>query len=159
MQTLYDVGMEATLPRICSVARTLDVVGEKWSLLVLREAFLGVGRFDQMAANTGAPRDVLSARLKTLVAAGILERVLYNEHPPRYEYALTDAGRELRPVILSLMHWGDRHLADEHGPPMTLTHKCGHVFVPELTCAACHAPVGSSGLRRIPKGQADQPAV
>jgi DNA-binding HxlR family transcriptional regulator len=159
MQTLYGVPMETTLPRICSVARTLDVVGEKWSLLVLREAFLGVARFDQMVANTGAPRDVLSARLKTLVGAGILERVPYSEHPPRYEYALTDAGRELRPVILSLMHWGDTYLADEQGPPMTLTHKCGHVFIPELTCAACHAPIGSAGLRRVRPDQDDQLAM
>jgi DNA-binding HxlR family transcriptional regulator len=137
---------------VCSIARTLEVVGEKWSMLVLREAFLGVGRFDQMAANTGAPRDVLSARLKTLVAAGILERVPYSEHPPRSEYALTEAGRELRPVILSLMDWGDRHLAGEEGPPVVFTHRCGHVFEPELVCAACREPIGNGrtgGLRRL----------
>jgi DNA-binding HxlR family transcriptional regulator len=139
-------------PRVCSIARTLEVVGEKWSLLVLRELFLGVGRFDRIAANTGAPRDVLSARLKSLVAAGVLDRVPYSEHPPRYEYVLTEAGRELRPVILSLMHWGDRHLAGDGGPPVVLTHRCGNVFEPELVCAVCHEPVGSSvsgGLRRL----------
>ena len=139
-------------PRICSIARTLEVVGEKWSLLVLRELFLGVGRFDRIAANTGAPRDVLSARLKSLVAAGVLDRVPYSQRPPRYEYVLTEAGRELRPVILSLMHWGDRHLAGDDGPPVVLTHRCGNVFEPALTCAACHEPIGTSvsgGLRRL----------
>jgi len=139
-------------PRVCSIARTLEVVGEKWSLLVLRELFLGVGRFDRIAANTGAPRDVLSARLKSLAAAGVLERVPYSEHPPRHEYVLTGAGRELRPVILSLMHWGDRHLAGDDGPPVVLTHRCGNDFEPELVCAACHEPIGASvsgGLRRL----------
>ena len=162
MQTLYSgvmeyvtapevVATEPTGPRVCSIARTLEVVGEKWSLLVLREVFLGAGRFDQMAVNTGAPRDVLSARLKTLVAAGILDRVPYQEHPPRYEYVLTDAGRELRSVTLSLMQWGDRHLAGEEGPPAVFTHRCGHVFEAQLVCAACHEPIGNSvsgGLRR-----------
>ena len=138
--------MSPATPRTCSVARTLDVVGEKWSLLVLREVFLGVHRFDEIARNTGAPRDVLAARLKTLVDAGVLRRVPYSEHPPRAEYHATDSGRDLRPVILVLMAWGDRYLAGEDGPPLTLQHSCGEAFHAEVVCAACHQPVRRSQL-------------
>ena len=90
-------------PRPCSVARTLDIVGEKWALLAMREVFLGNRKFDEMIRRTGAPRDTLAARLRTLVAAGILERRQYCKHPARYEYRLTDAGRDLYPVITTLM--------------------------------------------------------
>jgi DNA-binding HxlR family transcriptional regulator len=96
-------------PRTCSVARTLEVVGEKWALLAVREVFLGARKFEEMVANTGAPRDTLAARLKTLVAHGVLERRRYCERPPRDEYVLTEAGRDLYPVIIGLMQWGDKH--------------------------------------------------
>jgi DNA-binding HxlR family transcriptional regulator len=129
-----------TQPRECSVARTLEIVGEKWALLAVREVLLGNRRFDEMVRRTGAPRDTLAARLKTLVAAGILERRQYSEHPARYEYRLTEAGRELYPVIMTLMSWGDRHLAGEEGPPRVFEHSCGHRFVPRLTCEACGEP-------------------
>jgi DNA-binding HxlR family transcriptional regulator len=127
----------ATRPRTCSVARTLEIVGEKWALLAVREVFLGNRRFDEMVRRTGAPRDTLAARLKTLVASGILERRQYSEHPARYEYRLTEAGRELYPVIMTLMHWGDKHLAGEDGPPRVFEHGCGHTFVPQMVCEAC----------------------
>src|SRR6202035_588009 len=107
-------------PRACSIARTLDVVGEKWALLAVREVFLGNRRFDEMVRRTGAPRDTLTSRLKTLVEAGILERRLYSEHPARYEYRLTPAGVDLYPVIMSLLRWGDDHLAGADGPPLML---------------------------------------
>src|SRR3984885_5249810 len=100
-------------PRPCSIARTLDVVGEKWALLAVREVFLGNRRFDEMVRRTGAPRDTLAARLRTLVGRGILERRQYSEHPARFEYRLTDAGRDLYPVIVSLLRWGDEYLAGE----------------------------------------------
>src|SRR6202050_4753453 len=93
-------------PRTCSIARTLDIVGEKWALLALREVFLGDRRFDEMVKRTGAPRDTLTARLRTLVGAGVLERRPYSDHPARFEYHLTDAGRALYPVIVPLMRWG-----------------------------------------------------
>src|ERR1051326_4581484 len=92
-------------PRACSIARTLEIVGEKWALLAVREIFLGNRKFDEMVRNTGAPRDTMAARLRVLVAAGILERRQYSEHPPRHEYRLTPAGRDLYPVILTLMRW------------------------------------------------------
>lgn len=119
------------------MARALEVVGERWALLAVREVFFGNGRFDEMVRQTGAPRDTLAARLRSLAGAGILERVRYCEHPERYEYVLTEAGRDLYPVILSLMHWGDRYLAGKEGPPRVVTHRCGHRLVPRVVCEAC----------------------
>jgi DNA-binding HxlR family transcriptional regulator len=136
-------------PRTCSVARTLDLVGEKWALLAVREAFLGNRRFDEIVRRTGAPRDTLAARLRTLVGAGILERRKYSEHPDRFEYHLTQAGRELYPVILTLMRWGDRHLADEDGPPLVLEHSCGHRLVAQVVCEACGQPAQAKDNRVI----------
>ncbi len=124
-------------PRVCSIARTLDVVGEKWALLAVREVFLGNRKFDEIVHRTGAPRDTLAARLRTLVGAGILQRRPYCEHPARYEYHLTAAGRDLYPVIVTLMRWGDQYLADEQGPPLILQHHCGHQLTAQVICQAC----------------------
>jgi DNA-binding HxlR family transcriptional regulator len=136
-------------PRACSVARTLEIVGEKWALLAVREIFLGNRRFDEMVRCTGAPRDTLAARLKSLVAAGILERRQYSEHPARYEYRLTKAGLELYPVIMALMNWGDRHLAGPEGPPRVFEHKCGHRVVPQLVCEACGESLDARDTRPV----------
>ena len=132
---------ESAQPRACSVARTLDLVGEKWALLAVREVFLGNRRFDEMVKRTGAPRDTLAARLRTLVAAGILERRRYCEHPARFEYHLTSAGRDLYPVIVTLMRWGDRYLAGDDGPPLILRHRCGHQLAAQVVCEACGEPL------------------
>src|SRR5260221_6608782 len=121
-------------PRECSVARTLEIVGEKWALLAVREVFLGNRRFDEMARRIGAPRDTLAARLRSLVSAGILERRQYSEHPARYEYRLTEAGQELYPVILTLMRLGDKQLAGHDGPPMALEHASGHPLGAKVVC-------------------------
>jgi DNA-binding HxlR family transcriptional regulator len=139
-------------PRACSVARTLEIVGEKWALLAVREVFLGNRRFDEMVRRTGAPRDTLAARLRTLVDAGILERRPYSTHPARFEYRLTQAGRELYPVILTLMHWGDRHLAGADGPPLVLEHSCGHRLVTQVVCEACGKPVDARDARPVAAG-------
>jgi DNA-binding HxlR family transcriptional regulator len=133
-------------PRTCSIARALEVLGQKWSLLVVREVFYGVHRFDRIVANTGAPRDVLTTRLRTLTDAGVLTRVAYSQRPPRWEYQLTDAGRELLPVLLSLMHWGDRHLAGPDPVPVVWRHDCGHDLLPQTTCADCARPVVGNQL-------------
>ena len=110
----------------CSVAGTLEIVGERWSLLILREAFLGVRRFEQMQRNLGIARNILAARLQTLVGHGILERRRYQERPDRYEYRLTQKGLDLYPALVSIMQWGDRYLNDDCAP-VTLIHKaCGH---------------------------------
>jgi DNA-binding HxlR family transcriptional regulator len=128
-------------PRPCSIARTLDIVGEKWALLAVREVFLGNRRFDEMVRHTGAPRDTLAARLRTLVGTGILERQRYSDHPARFEYRLTDAGRDLYPVIVTLMRWGDKYLAGEDGPPLVLHHHCGHQVTAQVICQACGEPL------------------
>jgi DNA-binding HxlR family transcriptional regulator len=137
-------------PRPCSIARTLDVVGEKWALLAIREVFLGNRRFDEMVHRTGAPRDTLAARLRTLVGAGVLERRQYSAHPARFEYPLTESGRDLYPVIVTLMRWGDQHLADDNGPPLVLEHNCGHQVTAQVVCQACGEPLHPRDTRPIP---------
>ena len=139
-------------PRPCSIARTLDIVGEKWALLAVREVFLGNRRFDEMVRRTGAPRDTLAARLRTLVSAGILERRQYSEHPARFEYHLTDAGRDLYPVIVTLMRWGDHYLAGEDGPPLVLQHHCGHELVAQMVCQACGEPLRARDTKPVTAG-------
>ncbi|MET0136581.1 MAG: helix-turn-helix domain-containing protein [Kibdelosporangium sp.] len=121
-----------------SVGRTLELVGERWSLLILREAFFGVRRYGEFARNLSIPRPTLSARLKTLVDAGLLDRVLYTTDPDRHEYRLTRAGRELFPAIVVLMRWGDKYLAGPEGPPILLRHQdCGEVAESYLACRGC----------------------
>jgi DNA-binding HxlR family transcriptional regulator len=121
-----------------SVGRALGLVGERWTLLILREAFFGVRRFGELARNLGIPRPTLSSRLRTLVDAGLLERVLYARDPDRHEYRLTAAGRDLFPAIVALMRWGDAHLAGPEGPPIVLRHHaCGELADPRLTCRHC----------------------
>ncbi|MBY4108222.1 helix-turn-helix transcriptional regulator [Rhodococcus fascians] len=121
-----------------SVARTLEVVGERWTILIMREAFFGVRRYGQLVRNLNIPRPTLSARLRTLVGGGLLERVPVTGDSARFEYALTDAGRELFPAIVILMQWGDRHLPHPQGPPIVLHHHvCGDIAVPRLDCAHC----------------------
>src|SRR5260370_219016 len=122
--------MTSAEPRICSIARTLDIVGEKWALLAIREVFLGDRRFDEMVRRTGAPRDTLAARLRTLVAAGILEKRRYSQHPARSEYHLTQAGRDLYPVIAPLLRWGPKNLAGNNAPPPALYNTCRHASRP-----------------------------
>ena len=140
---------ESARPRECSVARTLEIVGEKWALLALREVFLGNRRFDEMVRRTGAPRDTLAARLRVLVGAGILARRQYSEHPARFEYHLTEAGRDLYPVILTLMRWGDTYLAGQDGPPLVLEHRCGHRLAAQLVCESCGEPVAPGSARPV----------
>ncbi|MDH6112999.1 DNA-binding HxlR family transcriptional regulator [Kitasatospora sp. MAP12-15] len=111
--------------RPCSIASALQVLGEKWALLAVRELFYGNHRFDRIVRNTGAPRDRLTARLRALEEAGVVERRRYQDRPPRYEYHLTEAGRDLAPVTQALLAWGDRWAVDE--PPVTLLHQvAGH---------------------------------
>lgn len=101
-------------PRVCSIADALEVVGERWSLLVLRELGFGVHRFKDIQVNTGAPRETLSLRLRKLEEAGVIERRRYSEHPPRDEYLLTSVGQELAPVLKALREWGERHVTPAH---------------------------------------------
>jgi DNA-binding HxlR family transcriptional regulator len=134
-----------------SVGRTLGLVGERWTLLILREAFFGVRRFGQLARNLNIPRPTLSSRLRTLVDAGLLERVLYARDPDRHEYRLTAAGRDLFPAIVTLMRWGDAHLADPEGPPIVLRHHaCGEIADPRLTCQHCGQEIDARSVTPEP---------
>ncbi len=143
----------------CSVARALEVIGERWTILILRDAFLGVRRFDDFQRSLGAARNVLNTRLHRLTEAGVLERRLYQERPARYEYRLTERGRDLWPALVALMEWGDRHLPDESGPPILVEHRgCGGRIDGRRTCEACGAPVELQDVRAVPGPGAD-PAV
>jgi DNA-binding HxlR family transcriptional regulator len=125
--------------QVCSVARALEVVGERWTMLIVRDAFLGLRRFDEFQRSLGVARNVLSDRLDRLVDEGIFERRLYREHPPRYEYRLTDRGRDLYPVVFGLMRWGDKHAAP-NGPPRVLRHRdCGGPIDDHMVCEKCGA--------------------
>jgi DNA-binding HxlR family transcriptional regulator len=134
----------ATSPRDrCAVARTLDLVGERWTFLVLREAFLGVRRFDDLLAGVGCARNLLASRLGTLVDAQVLTKVPYQEagQRERFEYRLTDRGRALFPILVALMDWGDQWLVDGPGP-VDLRHRaCGAHVRAELVCADGHGPL------------------
>src|SRR5436190_10627656 len=119
----------------CSVAQCLEVVGEWWSLLIVRDAFLGVRRFDDFQARLGISRNILNQRLTHLVTNGVLDRVLYQEHPPRWEYRLTDKGRDLFHVITAMRQWGDRWAAPK-GPPLKIRHTtCGRIVKAVPTCS------------------------
>ena len=131
--------------RPCSVAAALNLVGEKWSLLAVREITFGNKRFDQIARNTGAPRDRLTARLRALENAGVIERHRYSEHPPRYEYELTEAGHELRVVLRALRSWGDKWAVDS--PPAVFTHACGHDLDAAMICRHCGAELRTDDLK------------
>jgi len=122
----------------CSIARTLDVIGEPWSPLILRDVFVGVSRFDQIQADLGVSRKVLTERLKWLVESGVLERRRYQDRPPRYEYVLTDKGTELVDLLMVMVAWGDRWADDGAGPPVLYRHRsCGEISHVELRCAHC----------------------
>jgi DNA-binding HxlR family transcriptional regulator len=137
----------------CSVAGTLAVVGEKWSLLVLREAFLGVRRFADFQRVLGAPRAVLTDRLSTLVEEGLLLRVPYQAEGERqrHEYRLTPKGIDLYPTLVALMEWGDRYLCGEGPAPLELRHRgdCGAAVHLTLTCEAGHVVSGAREVRPV----------
>jgi DNA-binding HxlR family transcriptional regulator len=121
-----------------SVSRALALIGDQWTLMILREALFGVRRYGQLVRNLGIPRPTLSARLRSLVDSELLERVPYTRDPDRYEYRLTEAGRELFGSAAMLMRWGDKYLAGPQGPPIVLRHHaCGELAEPTLVCDKC----------------------
>lgn len=124
--------------QVCSVARALSVVGERWTLLILRDAFLGTRRFEQFQNSLGVTRHRLSERLNKLVDQGVLTRVQYSEKPVRHEYRLTRKGLALYPVLMTLGHWGDSWMDRGEGAPIEYFHqRCGHKTQPTLTCSEC----------------------
>jgi DNA-binding HxlR family transcriptional regulator len=131
----------------CSVARTLDVVGEWWSPLILRDVFLGVTRFDKIQEDLGIPRKVLAERLATLVAHGVLARIPYRDGRVRYEYHLTEKGRDFLTALVALMNWGDRWLAGPEGVPVRVVHNgCGGDVVAHLSCQLCGMEVANGDV-------------
>lgn len=135
----------------CSIARPLSFLGERWALLVLRDLFLGKRRFEEFQESLGVASNVLSQRLATLVEEGIVERSRYSEHPERFEYRLTEKGRDLQPVLLALLAWGDRYTVGPEGPPVESVHvECGHVFHAIPTCSHCGGAVDSRTVRSRP---------
>jgi DNA-binding HxlR family transcriptional regulator len=140
-------------PARCSVAAALRVVGEKWTLLVLREAFYGVRRYDELLVRIGCARNILSDRLRKLVDAGLLRRVAYQEEGQRerLEYRLTEQGLELFPVVIALMQWGDKWLAGKRGPSVMVAHReCRTPVHIELRCALGHAPLTARDTIPVP---------
>ena len=135
--------------RACSIAGALEVVGDRWALLVVREVSLGNHRFTDIAAGTGAPRDRLTARLNDLVEVGVLERRPYSTSPPRSGYHLTRSGWELLPVLQSLLQWGDRWVAET--PPVELHHD-GHRAELAWTCRTCGRTVDEAPVERVLTG-------
>lgn len=132
----------------CSVARTVEVVGERWTMLILREAFLGVKRFDHIQRDLGIARNILSDRLGKLVDQSILEKRRYSERPARFEYRLTAKGRDLYPIVVTLMQWGDRHTAPPGKVPVELVHvTCGQTTHPQLVCDGCGEGVHALNVR------------
>jgi len=143
----------------CSVAQTLEVIGEWWTLLILRDAFLGIRRFDEFQERLGISRNVLNQRLGHLVEHGVLTKVPYSERPLRYDYRLTDKGRDLWPVITTMRQWGDKHAAP-NGPPLEIVHRtCGEITQAQLSCSACGEAMGPRDVRAVPGPGAVEPLI
>jgi DNA-binding HxlR family transcriptional regulator len=140
-------------PANCAVAAAVEAIGEKWTFLVLREAFSGVRRFGDMQRRTGAPRQILSDRLSRLVHDGLLRRAPYQEagQRVRHEYRLTDKGRDLYPIMVALMHWGDQYATGPEGPPVLMTHRgCGALVRQQLSCEAGHELASPREVTTVP---------
>jgi DNA-binding HxlR family transcriptional regulator len=144
----------------CSIARTLNVVGEPWTPLILRDVWVGIRRFDEIQADLGISRKVLTERLKWLLECGVLARQEYSRTPPRSEYLLTEKGAQLCDLLLVMAGWGDRWTAGAAGPPVLYRHQaCGEVSHVELHCSACDQPMSVDTIDVLPGPGARPPAV
>jgi DNA-binding HxlR family transcriptional regulator len=154
----------------CSMARTISVIGDRWTLLILRDCFLRVRRFEDFQQRLGITRPILADRLRKLVTKFVLAKVPYQERPVRYEYRLTPKGLDLYPVVMSIVHWGDVYMSDKRGRPLLHRHQaCGKDFDPVLVCSECGEPLvprqvhvhpgpGASNSRHVPPGMDVQAA-
>jgi DNA-binding HxlR family transcriptional regulator len=137
--------------QICSISRTLEVVGERWTLLIVRDVFFGLRRFGDLQASLGVARNILTERLNGLVEDGVVERVPYQERPVRYEYVLTPKGLDLLPVVLAMMQWGDKHAAPSAGVPRVVRHAdCGGHAVLQVACAKCENVLRPADIEILP---------
>ena len=134
----------------CAIAAALEVVGDPWALLIVRDAFWGVRRFEDWRDRLGIARNVLAARLKQLVEHGVFEKRRYSERPPRFEYRLTSRGRDLYPVLMTLTAWGDKHAYGDKRPMRLVHATCGAELRPKLVCSSCGEPAPPQDIRREP---------
>ncbi len=149
---MYDGCMGASFGDVnCPIARTLDVIGDRWTPLILRDIAVGVTRFDVLQRNTGVSRKVLTQRLGELVDGGLLERTAYQDNPPRYDYTLTEKGADLAPVLIAMKRWGDRWILGEDNAPLVFRHEaCGTIGDPVSVCPGCGEPVHGAELTPLP---------
>lgn len=132
----------------CSVARTSAVLGDRWTLVILSDAFLGVRRFEDFQDRLEIPRTTLANRLKLLQAHGVFKRVQYQDNPVRYEYRFTEKGRDLYPVLTTVLNWGDKYYADAGGPPILRKHvSCGNDIQPSLICPDCKEGIDAHAVQ------------
>lgn len=141
---------DAPLERSCSVGRTVDIIGDGWSFMILRESYFGIRRFKDFQAILGLSRGTLTTRLQTLTERGLLRRTQYSKRPPRYEYRLTRMGFDLYPVMLTMLRFGDRWLAEPEGPPLQLIHNCGAECQPIVACSHCQTEINPRRVRYRP---------
>lgn len=142
---------EALADQPCSISRALAVIGDRWTLLILRDCFLGVRRFEAFQARLGISRTIVTDRLRVLVEEGVLRREPYQHNPPRHEYRLTAKGLDLHPVVLAIARFGDDHYAGQAGPPVLRRHKgCGCDFQPVQTCSECGERVTARDVEARP---------
>lgn len=135
----------------CSLSRALELIGDWWSPVILRDLFLGLSRFDELVEDLGISRNLLTRRLNALTEAGVVERVLYQERPKRHAYRLSEAGRDLVPALLALTEWGDRWAGPREGRPILFAHTtCGHRFRPQVTCSHCGETVRAETVKALP---------
>lgn len=142
----------------CSFTRTLSVVGDRWTLLILRDCFLGVRRFEDFQQRLGIARGILTDRLRKLTDDFILTKMAYQQGPQRFEYRLTPKGLDLHPVVMSMVHWGNTHMAPKKGRAVLHIHKvCGHEFDPVICCSECGEPISARDVRVVAGPAADNP--
>ncbi len=133
--------------QVCSISRSLEVIGERWTLLILRDVLLGRHRFDELVDSLGITRTVLTQRLRNLLGEGVLHRTAYQQRPERFDYHLTDKGRALTPVIAHLLWWGDAYYPEPAGPPRLLLHRgCGGEVQAHFTCGGCGTELGGGDI-------------
>ena len=150
---------EALEEEPCSISRTLAVIGDRWSLLILRESFLRIRRFEEFQSRLGITRHLLADRLKKLVRYGVLRRSPYQDSPKRYEYVLTPKGLDLHPILMAIVHWGDVHMVDERGRPLLHQHKtCSKFFDPVMVCSECGEPLTAREVHTHPGPGAAPPS-
>lgn len=134
----------------CSLAQSLELIGDWWTPLILRDIFIGIDKFDDLAVDLGISRNLLTTRLADLVKHEIVERVRYSQRPPRDRYVLTEAGGELMPILAALTAWGDRWTDRKNGPPTLFRHKtCGHVITPQVACSHCGEVLSAAELEGV----------